>query len=310
MKYFRKQNIIKRYKKNYSISANADILEEMILAHWKLEKRLTKELLRSSPENRWETFERCYSMLYHDLWWLNSLCNTNKQMLSSELYKDWVHLIGPLTNKIYEIGSGEGKMIRYLASRGFKCKGTEITQERGEKFVSKHHNLSWGISDGVHFEKFESPDLYDVSISRSVIEHLHPEDLYDHFKGVYFILKSGGRYMFETPHKCSGPSDISRVFMAEEPMGMHLKEYTYQELKQLLVRVGFKNISAVYKIPLKISQLLDLWIKPIASSLFLYYSCILEKTILLLPNQLIRRIATKIFRIIFFCPNIFMIAEK
>jgi hypothetical protein len=64
------QELIDRYKKNYNIPTDAEITEEMILAHWELEKRLTKELLASNPENR-EVFERCYSTLYGELWWLN-----------------------------------------------------------------------------------------------------------------------------------------------------------------------------------------------------------------------------------------------
>jgi len=310
MKKLKCQDLINRYKNLYSMNINADISEEMIWKHWELEKRLAKELLGSSPKNRWETFKRCYSVLYRDLWWLNHLCNTNAQILPSELYKDWVNLLGPPPKKIYEVGSGKGEMIKYLASCGFECKGMEITPERGEKFVSNYHNLSWGISDGIHFGRFELANSYDVVISRSVIEHLHPEDLFDHFKGVYFILKSGGTYIFDTPHKCNGPDDVSRVFMAEEPMGMHLKEYTYQELKQLLVQTGFVNNSAVYKIPLKIRRLFGLWINPKASRFFLNYLCILEKLILLLPKQSARRMVTQISRVALFCPSIFIVAEK
>lgn len=249
-------------------------------------------------------------MLYHDLEWLNRLCGTDVQILPSELYEDWVHLIGQPPKRIYEVGSGKGEMIQYLASCGFDCRGTEITWERGEKFVSKNCNLSWAISDGVHLHKFESPNSYDVVISQWVIEHLHPADLSDHFKGVYSILKGGGRYMFETPHKCCGPTDISWVFMIEEPIGMHLKEYTYHELRQLLICAGFSTIYGVYKVPLKIKRLLGLRIKPRASQAFLDYLCVLEKLILLLPKQSIRRNIAQILRLVLFCPNIFMIAQK
>ena len=67
----RGQELINRYKKNYNLPTDVNITEEMILAHWELEKRLTKELLASNPENRWEIFEHCYSTLYSELWWLN-----------------------------------------------------------------------------------------------------------------------------------------------------------------------------------------------------------------------------------------------
>lgn len=39
-----------------------------------------------------------------------------------------------------------------------------------------------------------------------VVEHLHPDDLASHFKGVAAILKTKGRYIFATPHSSVGPA--------------------------------------------------------------------------------------------------------
>ena len=304
----RGQELINRYKKNYNIPVNANITEEMILAHWELEKRLTKELLESTPENRWEVFERCYSMLYSELWWLNKFIGAGSTLPPSQRYKSWVELIRQPPKKIYEIGSGKGEMMTYLASCGFECRATEITRERGQKHVSEHPNLSWAISDGVHLKRFEVPNSYDVVVSDQVIEHLHPDDLYEHFKGVLSILSSGGRYIFCTPHKQIGPSDISRVFKCDKPMGMHLKEYTYQELKELLERAGFKDIYAVLRIPMKITQLFGIYVKPKASRTYLDYLCAVEKLISLLPRQTFRRKAARLLML--FSPGILIIAQK
>jgi SAM-dependent methyltransferase len=307
MKEPRGQELIDRYKKNYNIPVDANITEEMILAHWELEKRLTKELLACNPENRWEVFERCYSTLYNELWWLNQFIGTGSTISPSQRYKDWVYLIGQPPKKIYEVGSGKGEMITYLASR-FECRATEITRERGKKYVSEHSNLSWGISDGVHLDCFEAPNSYDVVISDQVIEHLHPDDLYEHIKGVLSILSSGGRYIFCTPHKQIGPSDISRVFKCDKPMGMHLKEYTYKELKELLERAGFKDIYAVLRIPTKITQLFGIYVKPKASCTYLDYLCAVDKLISLLPSQTFRRKAGRLLML--FSPGILIIAQK
>jgi cyclopropane fatty-acyl-phospholipid synthase-like methyltransferase len=153
----RGQKLIDRYKRNYHIPTDAKVTEEMILAHWELEKRLTKELLQSNSENRWEVFERCYTTLYDELWWLNQFTGTGSTISPSQRYKNWIELVGQPPKKIYEIGSGKGTLIAHLASCGFECRATEITHERGKKYVSEHSNLSWGISDGVHLERFEPP---------------------------------------------------------------------------------------------------------------------------------------------------------
>ena len=306
----RGQELIDRYKKNYNMPTDAEITEEMILRHWELDKRLTQELLESKPENRWKTFERCYNVLYNELWWLNRFIGAGSTISPSQRYKNWVDLIGQPPKKIYEVGSGKGEMITYLASCGFKCRATEITRERGKKYVSEHSNLSWGISDGVHLNRFEAPNYYDVVISNQVIEHLHPDDLYEHFKGVFSILSNGGRYIFATPHRYEGPSDVSKIFKCDKPMGMHLKEYTYEELKEMLERAGFKNIQAVLGIPIKVTKLSGIYIKPKASRIYLAYLCVVEKLISLLPHQTFRRKAARLLMFILFSPNVFIIAQK
>jgi len=299
--------LISRYKKFYHIPANADITEDMILRHWEMEKRLTKELMGSNAENRWETFERCYSTLFSELEWLNQFVETDNKISPYKRYRDWVYLIGKPPKRIYEIGSGKGGMISYLASCGFDCKATEITHERGQRFVPQQQNLSWGISDGVHLDKFEAPDSYDVVISDQVIEHLHPDDLYEHFKGIEYILSSEGRYIFKTPHKFIGPGDVSKVFKCSMPMGMHLKEYTYGQLKGILLQAGFGSVYAVFRVPLKISFL---GLKPRASRIYFGYLCFIEKLISLLPDRSVRSKLAWLATIILFSPSIFIVAQK
>ncbi|WP_048118526.1 class I SAM-dependent methyltransferase [Methanosarcina vacuolata] len=305
MKEPRGQELIDRYKKNYHMSAEDDITEEMILKHWNLEKTLTSEILKSNSENRWEITDRCYTTLYRELWWLNKFTNSNNNISPSIKYKNIIEILGYPPKKIYEIGSGKAELITYLASCGFECKATEITRERGGKYASEVPNLSWGISDGIHLNKFEKSGSYDVVISDQVIEHLHPDDIIEHFKNVNSILSSEGKYIFITPHKHMGPADISRVFKCEKPFGMHLKEYTYKELKNSLEKAGFKDIYGVFHIPNTLTQLTGVYIKPKVSSIYLTYSCAVEQLISLLPYKTRRKAM-----IFFFVPDIFMIAQK
>ena len=236
--------LIARYKYNYSIPAEAPITEQMVLAHWELEKDLTQDLLASTPENRWETFDRSYTRLYSDLDWLNRCVHESPVAFEAlrKQYKQWHSAIGAPPLTIYEIGSGKADLIAYLARQGFRCKATEITRERGEKHLDAAvPNLSWGVSDGVHLERFESAASYDIVLSNGVLEHLHPDDIEVHLRGVHQILKPKGRYVFSTPHRFSGPHDVSAVFKCDRPQGMHLKEYTYREFLTALRKTGFKG---------------------------------------------------------------------
>lgn len=307
------QELIERYRENYKIAKDALLTEEMILQHWELEKKLTQEILQSTLEARWETFERCYTTLYSELEWLNRLTNSGKKEENlARKYAQWIQLIGTLPKKIYEVGSGKGELIYYLASQGYECRATEVSRERGKKWTDDLPNLSWGISDGVHLERFEPENHYDIVISDQVVEHLHPDDLVDHFRGVLNILVPGGRYIFCTPHIHKGPSDISWVFNCQKPMGMHLKEYTYRELTQKLKQAGFQHIYTKMPNIRKLQRILGKHYQS-SSVNTIYLNCLysLESLIKTLPTQEQRRNAfQKVSQSLRFSTNILLIAEK
>jgi SAM-dependent methyltransferase len=303
----RGEELVRRYKLNYAIPADATITEDMVLHHWNLEKRLRIQLLESSPSNRRQVFRQCYGTLYAELDWLNRV--VPNLYTKRRIYEDWVSIIGDPPKKIYEVGSGKGDFISYLAERGFQCRGTEITHERGEKLVLPHVNVSWGFSDGVHLDQFEPRDTYDAVISDQLVEHLHPDDLADHFHGVLSILAPAGRYVFATPHSAYGPSDISRVFNCDRPKGMHLCEYTYRQIEHSLKAAGFVRVYVPFKLPHQMRRLLGGRPKPRASRAYLGYLCIVERLIALLPTQELRKKAARALKVIGFW-GIMIIAEK
>lgn len=240
-------DIVGRYRKNYSIPADAELTRDMVMHHWNLERGLTKELMETTPANRWEVFERSYSRLYNELGWLNKIVHADLKTPPEIRYRAWVDAIGPAPKKIYEIGSGKGTMISYLSTLGYDCKATEVTRERGGKFLKGNEQVKLGNTDGIHLDQFEEKGSYDVVLSDQVIEHFHPKDIAEHFAGVYSILKPGGHYIFSTPHIYTGPHDVSAVFQCTTAMGMHLKEYKFSELVQVARQAGFRKITFAYK---------------------------------------------------------------
>ena len=119
-----------------------------------------------------------------------------------------------------------------------------------------------------------------------------------------------------TPHKYSGPSDITRVFGYDEVMGMHLKEYTYREMKHLFKEAGFKKLFAVWNLPNKIRHKLKINNKSISnifiinSKLYFKYLILIERIIELFPQQRQKRSVTNILRLLLYNPSIFVIAQK
>lgn len=302
----RGQELITRYKRNYAIPDEAPVTEEMILGHWELEKRLTRELMASRPEERWEVFDRCYSELYGTLDWLSRLTQTDDEAGSTWRNQVWASLIGRPPQRIYEVGSGKARLITWLAGQGYTCRATEVTRERGQVYAQTDPNLSWGTSDGIHLDRFEEPGSYEVIISDNVIEHLHPDDVVEHFRGALKLLAPGGRYIFCTPHKCAGPSDISSVFGRGRPEGMHLREYTAGELAETCRRAGFCKAQAALVLPSRLGRVL----KPKTRTGYLPYLRMLESLLLLLPESEIRRKAARSLKPALFPSSIFMVAYK
>ncbi|HEY7501155.1 MAG TPA: class I SAM-dependent methyltransferase [Vicinamibacterales bacterium] len=298
--------LVRRYKTNYGIPDGAPITEAMIRHHWALERRLTRELLSSEPAHRWDVFEHCYTTLYSELPWLNDLTGTLSSESGDEA-EDWSRLVGPPPKRIYEVGSGRGRLVAALAGRGYECTATEITRERGSKWTAARPSLRWTVSDGVHLERFEAPESYDAVISDQVIEHLHPDDLVAHFAGVRAILKPGGRYAFATPHAFEGPFDVSRVFGSEQPQGMHLKEYTYRDLQRAVYAAGFERIDAVFRLPRAVRARCGRRPYPRRSRSYLLYLSSIERVISRFPRRL-RRHAAGVLRLALWPSGIALVA--
>lgn len=217
-------------------------------------------------------------------------------------------MIGGQPKRIYEIGSGKAELVSYLAELGHTCKATEITHERGQKHGRDLPTLTWGVSDGVHLDRFEDRGSYDLVISNQVVEHLHPDDLIQHFKAVHSIFAEGGRYILSTPHAWYGPWDISKVFKCRRATGMHLKEYTYRELRAGLQAAGFARILAIWK---RGNGSNASHRRPAtASPLYLSYRCLIERVLApFLAGPLGSRCA-KWCEAIGFSEDIFLIADK
>lgn len=300
--------LVARYKANYSISAEAPVTEQMILAHWELEKQLTSDLLSSTPQTRWETFDRSYTRLYSDLEWLNRSVGESRPYVEAnqEQHQKWRTAVGAPPLTIYEIGSGRGELITFLAQQGFRCKATEVTRERGAKHLDAGvPNLSWGVSDGVHLEHFESSESYDAVISDQVLEHLHPEDVDAHLRGVRKILKPGARYIFRTPHRFSGPHDVSRVFDCDKPLGMHLKEYTYRELIAAVRQAGYRREYYPF-VPIGNAAA-----KRFVGGLYVRVLVTVEALLSLVPDHKLRRRCARVLRKLgLFRDNVSLVAEK
>ena len=299
------QHLVERYRKKFGLSPSHPLDEGMVMAHWDLERRLAGELLASHPENRWDVFERCYTTLYRECPWLNEGVDTADY--DDDL--DFGHFLKLLdgVRDVYEIGSGKARLLGYLARHGFRCVATEITRERGERYVDPEAAVQWRSTDGVNLTRFEAPASFDAVISTHVIEHFHPDDLMPHLKNVHAVLRPGGRYVFAMPHRFAGPMDLSEVFGLRETVCMHLREYTWAETAKACRTAGFDRLEAVYVAPRRLRGKLP--VRSFSGSGYLAYVTAVERVLGVLPVPL-RHAVAKVGAAALFRPEIVMVAHK
>jgi SAM-dependent methyltransferase len=142
-------------------------------------------------------------------------------------------------NKVLmEIGAGDCLLSKVMAKDFKKIVAYEVADSI--PFVEgKPENFELKIFNG--FDMVEPPSSYDIIYSNQVFEHLHPDDTLPLLRSYHTFLKDGGKLVIVTPHKLTGPHDISRDF-CDDAEGFHLKEYTYKEMKSQLKATGYKNI--------------------------------------------------------------------
>ena len=291
--------IIYRYRQNYGLPTDISLSD--IERHKELEAELTSKLLNSTPENRWQVFDRCYTSLYASLPWLNKADTGQREAR----YNAWAALL-KMPSTIFEVGSGKGHLLRHLAALGHHCVATEITTERGEKHLRNVAGMEWRITDGVNLAKFEQKETYDAVISSQVIEHFHPDDVHCHFENVRLILKPEGKYIFDTPHIGAGPHDLSKVFGLERPAFMHLREYDYRDLGKIAKSTGFREIQAVL-----FYESGRFTIGPLSSHLLFSYYSFVDHVIAVLrlsPRQ--ERTVRRYLRFALVPGNIWLVAQK
>lgn len=294
---------VERYKRTYNMPEAAPVTPEMVRTHWELERALTRRLLASTPATRWATWEECYSTLYQRCSWLSEL--SDPPAAPAEVrFGHFLPLLGS-ARTIYEVGSGEGGLARFLAAHGYKYVATEITRERGDR--TDADGIEWRVTDGVNLAEFEPAAHYDVVLSTQVVEHLHPEDMGTHLRGAMAILRPGGKYIVATPHVFFGPADLSAVFGKKSAVCMHLKEYAYREFEALLRDTGFVDVKAIYVPPERLRGRVRFVIE---SKAYLRYLCLMERGIAWLRRVTRLRPPRLLLRMLGFIPDVFLSARK
>ncbi len=201
------------------------------------EKKLAKKLLNSNMDERRIAYKSLYSEFFTRFPEVAYDPNNNNNLHKLE----WqIKFLKPLLTKdtvFLEIGAGNCLLSIEVAKYVKQVIAYEVA-DAIPHIENKPENLVLKIFDGV--DLFELDDSVDIIYSNQVFEHLHIEDTLHHLQQYYKILKRKGQVAIVTPNSLNGPHDISRNF-STKPEGFHMKEYLYQDIRNLARKIGFNK---------------------------------------------------------------------
>lgn len=195
----------------------------------RLEQQLRNQLIQ---EGSADAFSAAYDqfhnhVLEHGMWSKPSF---------GRLYRSKTDLIDalllrliPPRSSILEVGIGDGVFTGACSSQDNNVVGLDISNVALEGARRSNTNgatphLLQGDARTLSF----SDESFHFVVSRDLLEHLREQDVPAHLREVKRVLRRGGKYLIWTP-----PPWLSRS------LGLHLKEYTTNEVLALLDREGF-----------------------------------------------------------------------
>jgi SAM-dependent methyltransferase len=157
---------------------------------------------------------------------------------------------------LLEIGPGDGALARWACAHVQQVSTVDVSHTMLSAALREPvpAQLSARVFDGVHLP-LDSGEV-DVAFSHQLMEHLHPDDAAAQLTDIARVLRPGGRYVCVTPHRYSGPHDISAHF-SNTPLGLHLREYTGQELCALMREAGFERADVMVRVHGRLLHLPD-----------------------------------------------------
>ncbi len=136
---------------------------------------------------------------------------------------------------ILEIGCGGGKLLYFLKKKGYSnLHGVDISPEQVNLSKQVIENVTEG--NAVEFLLMHI-NSFDLIVGVDIIEHLKKDEVFDFLDACYNALKTGGRFILQTPN-------------AESPMGLmhryhdftHEVAFDSHSLGKLLSLCGFSEI--------------------------------------------------------------------
>jgi len=144
--------------------------------------------------------------------------------------------INPVEKNVFDIGAGDGFLLKQFADAGWKCNGIEPSNAMTKKAFKKN-NIKIINKNFEDFFKTEIDTKYNLVTMSHVLEHVYfPENI---IKNIREMLTEDGFLYIEVP----SVEGFANEKINNEIMSFtHLWHYTVSSLTNLIQKQGFKKI--------------------------------------------------------------------
>ncbi len=206
---------------------------------WALERQWAARLRNADRTERPRLYRQAYDHLYREFPTIHIVDERKRRRRLRKQVRFLAGFVEP-QHIFLELGPGRCDLALAMARRCRRVVAVDVSAEvTGRNDLPG--NVSLHISDGTSVPV--AAGSVDVAYSDQLMEHLHPDDAFAQLVNVVTALRPGGIYLCVTPSRYSGPHDISRGF-DDRASGLHLKEYSVRELRELFMAAGFRRVVA------------------------------------------------------------------
>jgi 2-polyprenyl-3-methyl-5-hydroxy-6-metoxy-1,4-benzoquinol methylase len=173
----------------------------------------------------------------YDKTWREGVSKGKEQRGNLQAAMEFLEKVNMIKKKdrVLEIGCGIGTVVYNLAQKGYDVLGTDISNESIDYGKKKYPGVKLDVQAAEQLPYCSGS--FDVVLSFDLFEHIGQSDI--HLDEVFRVLRPGGYYLFQTPHKwfsSVGETLISRSFRWRRA---HPSLHTPRKLRKRLKKHGF-----------------------------------------------------------------------
>lgn len=163
------------------------------------------------------------------------------------LILNWFASQIPENEMILEIGAGPGEVSGYLAKRGVKCIGTDLSPRMIENAQRYFPEVRFEVRD--FFNLGYGNESFFAVIAYYAIVNLTLEEIRRAFEEVWRVLKDNGLFIFTFHIFEKEAQTCVRNFFNKEGNELTFYYFKVDEIKRLVEELGFQIIDILIRYP-------------------------------------------------------------